>query len=145
MATEAFFSKNLSKVDWWCLSGNSNIPVEFFEKHLDNVDWHGLSRNTNIPSEFFERHLDRVDWDGLSRNTNIPVEFFESHLDKVDWNRLSKNKFSIITKKNAINKIEDWWYPKRFNTKRNWAAYTIQSFMYQKLFYRHELAAVIKL
>ena len=86
--------KHLDKLNWYSLSGNTNIPYQFFEKHIssceqrgvpDKVDWPSLSGNTNIPVTFFEKHIssceqlgvpDKVNWSCLSGNTNIPITFF---------------------------------------------------------------------
>ena len=97
------------KLNWSCLSGNTNIPVEFFlltgredrEKYLAlqskemniKVDWIGLSGNTNIPVTFFEKHIsyceqrgvpDKINWSILSGNTNIPYQFFEKHISSCE-------------------------------------------------------------
>ena len=63
----------------------------FIEKYLDKIDWICLSKNTNIPFTFFEKYSDKINWILLSENINIPHTFIEKYKDKIDWYWLSQN------------------------------------------------------
>jgi hypothetical protein len=43
----------------------------FVEKYIDRVDWSCISINTNLSEEFFEKYINRVNWHRISINTNL--------------------------------------------------------------------------
>jgi hypothetical protein len=97
---EAFFERNLNKIDdWYLLSGNSSMSEAFYERHIDKVDWEALSGNPSMSEAFYERNLDKVDWFHLSGNSNMSEAFYLRHINEVNWYNLSKN-----TCKLAINR-----------------------------------------
>jgi len=82
--------KNLDKIHWNKLSGNSNaIPI--LEQNPERIVWTWLSANPNA-IHLLEQNPNKIVWNWLSENPNA-IHLLEQNQDKIDWINVSLNPF----------------------------------------------------
>ena len=66
----SFMMEHESKLDWTCISCNSNIKMEFINTNLDKPwDWYNISFNSNITMKDIKENPDKPwNWIGISSN-----------------------------------------------------------------------------
>ena len=107
----SFMMEHESKLDWRCISCNSNIKMEFINTNLDKPwNWFSVSQSPNITMKYILENPDKPwNWNGISRNPftrdkqDFQLQQYRRHLASYriqqHWHRIRSDPYHPVGRK----------------------------------------------